>query len=47
MITGRRASREAVEKYDAGMLGLTPLRRCPRADHSRRVNPIGRVVVAA
>ena len=47
MITGRRASREAMQKYAAGMLGLTPLRRCPRADHDPAREPIGRVVVAA
>ena len=47
MITGRRASRKVMQKYAAGMLGLTPLRRCPRADHESAREPIGRVVVAA
>jgi len=39
MITGRRASREAVEQYECGMLGLTPSRRCPRADHEPAREP--------
>ena len=49
MITGRRASREAMQKYAAGMLGLTPSRRRPRADHkpAREPDDLGWLAVAA